>query len=311
MSIKEKINKNLLMIAMVVGIAGFKVFKILMPLLPPLIFFMLFFAFCRVNPKFLRFHRWHWAVLLTQIPLAIGSYYLIMSLPEMIASQEILAQGVMLCFLMPTATAAPIIAAKLGGDLESLTSFTLLTNILTAIIVPLFFPVINPMKGLTFWSAAWTLLQRVGPLLLGPFFCSWILQLCLKKDQMDKMNSKCKDVPFYLWSATIVILTGDITNTLVYGEYPISTLVILAAAALVVCLLQFFLGKWLGYRMYDKDHSMRISAGQAFGQKNTSLGVWMAQTYLLPYSGLGAAAYIIWQNIFNSEQLRRQKSQQQ
>ena len=159
------------MIAMVVGIAGFKVFRILMPLLPPLIFFMLFFAFCRVNPKFLRFHRWHWAVLLTQIPLAIGSYYLIMSLPEMIASQEILAQGVMLCFLMPTATAAPIIAAKLGGDLESLTSFTLLTNILTAIIVPLFFPVINPMEGLTFWSAAWTLLQRVGPLLLGPFFC--------------------------------------------------------------------------------------------------------------------------------------------
>jgi len=46
-----------------------------------------------------------------------------------------------------------------------------------------------------------------------------------------------------------------------------------------------------------------ITAGQAFGQKNTSLGVWMAQTYLNPMATLGAAAYILWQNIFNSAQL--------
>ncbi|MBO7408330.1 MAG: transporter [Paludibacteraceae bacterium] len=305
---KATVNKNLLMIAMVVGIIGYPVFRHLMPLLPPLIFLMLFFAFLRIKPRTLRFHRWHWAVLGTQIPLAIGSYYLIMALPPVVESQEILAQGVMLCFLMPTATAAPIIANKLGGNLESLTSFTLLTNILTAIIVPLFFPVIHPMPGLTFWSASWTLLCRVGPLLLGPFICSWIVQLILKDERMERINSKCKDVPFFLWSGTIIILTGDVTHTLVHGTYPVSTLVIMAAAALVVCLIQFFFGKWLGYRLYNKDHSMRIAAGQAFGQKNTSLGVWMAETYLLPYSCLGAAAYIVWQNIFNSEQLRRQKT---
>jgi hypothetical protein len=46
-----------------------------------------------------------------------------------------------------------------------------------------------------------------------------------------------------------------------------------------------------------------ITAGQAFGQKNTSLGVWMANTFLDPMSSLGAAAYILWQNIFNSVQL--------
>ena len=46
-----------------------------------------------------------------------------------------------------------------------------------------------------------------------------------------------------------------------------------------------------------------ITAGQAFGQKNTSLGVWIAQMYLDPLSALGAAAYIIWQNLFNSVQL--------
>ena len=46
-----------------------------------------------------------------------------------------------------------------------------------------------------------------------------------------------------------------------------------------------------------------ITAGQAFGQENTSLGVWMAQTFLDPLSSLGAAAYILWQNLFNATQL--------
>ena len=89
--------------------------------------------------------------------------------------------------------------------------------------------------------------------------------------------------------------------------------------------MQFALGRWIGYRFPAKSHGTdyqdilinpkaanytineksRITAGQAFGQKNTTLGVWMAQTYLNPLSALGAAAYIIWQNIFNSAQLSR------
>ena len=48
-----------------------------------------------------------------------------------------------------------------------------------------------------------------------------------------------------------------------------------------------------------------VTAGQAFGQKNTTLGVWMAQTFLNPLSAIGATAYIIWQNFFNSAQLYR------
>ena len=44
-------------------------------------------------------------------------------------------------------------------------------------------------------------------------------------------------------------------------------------------------------------------AGQAFGQKNTTLAIWMAQVYLLPVVSMAPAAYIIWQNLFNSIQL--------
>jgi BASS family bile acid:Na+ symporter len=47
----------------------------------------------------------------------------------------------------------------------------------------------------------------------------------------------------------------------------------------------------------------QITAGQAFGQKNTTLAIWMAQAYLVPIASMAPAVYIIWQNLFNSIQL--------
>ena len=102
-----------------------------------------------------------------------------------------------------------------------------------------------------------------------------------------------------------------------------TNIIILIISSFFACLIQFGLGKFIGYRLpapsKGRDYQdvlinpaaapttmagvSSITAGQALGQKNTSLGVWMAQTYLNPMASLGAAAYIIWQNVFNSLQL--------
>ena len=64
-------------------------------------------------------------------------------------------------------------------------------------------------------------------------------------------------------------------------------------------------GVWM--RRSDLD---RISAGQALGQKNTVLAIWMAVTYLNPLSSVGPGSYVVWQNIFNSYQLwKKRKSE--
>ena len=55
----------------------------------------------------------------------------------------------------------------------------------------------------------------------------------------------------------------------------------IAVGALVACCLQFFLGKTIGSVYND-----RISGGQALGQKNTILAIWMAHTYLNPLSSV-------------------------
>ena len=307
---------------MLIGCLGYKLFLPLKPTLPVWIFFMLFFTFCKVNPLDLRLHKWHWVVLALQMVFSVGVYYGLMAW----TGNVILAQGLLLCFIMPTATAAPIIAGKMGGSIQNLTTFTLLSNFATAIIVPATFPLINPAADMSFWPAFLLILSRISPLLLGPFFGAWLLRIIYKwRTKEDFVLSKRMAViPFYLWVCSIIVLSSVVTKDVVDNyEVYLSSILWLLLGSFLACLFQFGVGKYIGYRLpapsKGNDYQdvlinpaaapktmegvSSITAGQAFGQKNTSLGVWMAQTYLDPLSSLGAAAYIIWQNIFNSLQL--------
>ena len=337
-------DSNALWLSMLVGALGYKLFLPLAPTLPWLIFFMLFFTFCKVNPLDLRLHKWHWVVLAAQMILSFGSYAGV----SYLTNDPILAQGIMICFIMPTATAAPIIAGKMGGSIQNLTTFTLLSNFATAIIVPATFPLINDQLQMTnyqfaeqFWPAFVLILSRVAPLLLVPFFSAWLLRLGFNAYYRRKyaslpcgegkggvpefvLSKKLALLPFYLWVASIIVLSATVTQTVITNyQSQMTNMLILLACSFFACLLQFGLGKWIGYKLpapsKGKDYQdvlinpaaapktmagvSSITAGQAFGQKNTSLGVWIAQMYLDPLSALGAAAYIIWQNLFNSVQL--------
>lgn len=315
-------DSNALWLSMLIGAVGYKLFLPLKPTLPWWIFFMLFFTFCKVNPLDLRLHKWHWVVLVTQLVFSFGTYAGILHF----TGNPILAQGLMMCFIMPTATAAPIIAGKMGGSIQNLTTFTLLSNFATAIIVPATFPLINPAADMSFWPAFLLILRRIAPLLLGPFFAAWIVRLIYKWRTKKEfvLPVKIAVVPFYLWVCSIIVLSSVVTETVISNfHYQISNMVILLVSSFFICLIQFSLGKLIGYWLpapsKGRDYQdvlinpaaapktmagvSSITAGQAFGQKNTSLGVWMANTFLDPMSSLGAAAYIVWQNIFNSVQL--------
>ena len=331
------IDRYALIIAMATGAIGYQWFRHLDGLMPPLIFLMLFFTFCKINPLDLRLRTWHWIVLGVQLLLTVAVYFGITYVLTPLAAQwalspQVIAQGIMICIIMPTATAAPIIAGKLGGSIQNLTTFSLLSNIATAIIVPAFFPIVNPQADIAFLPAMWSILCKVGPLLLGPFFAAWLLRLTYDavyrrkgEERSFHLSPVLASMPFYLWVLLLIVLMGKITYTLVTQEYTGATIVVLCAGALVACLLQFVLGRWIGRRFPASSHGQdyqdilvnpqaahysihqksSITAGQAFGQKNTALGVWLAQLYLLPLAAIGPAAYIIWQNLLNSYQLWR------
>jgi len=65
-----------------------------------------------------------------------------------------------------------------------------------------------------------------------------------------------------------------------------------------VCILQFALGKLVGRRWNDS-----ISAGQALGQKNTVVGIWLTLTFLNPLAAISPGAYVLWQNLVNGWQI--------
>ena len=333
------IDRYALIIAMLIGAVGYPWFRHLSWLMPPLICLMLFFTFCKINPLDLRLRKWHGIVLAVQMVLTAVVYYGLLAIGERLLAMgygltegdiALVAQGLMVCVIMPTATAAPIIAGKLGGSIQNLTTFSLLSNIATAVIVPAFFPVVHTEAGIEFVAAMLMILRRVTPMLLGPFVAAWLLRLVYEWYYKQKgtprrftLSKRWASMPFYLWILLLIVLISQITYTLLTQEYSGWAIVALCGGSLVACLLQFMLGRWIGYRFPATSHGAdyqdilinpaaaaysiaqksRITAGQAFGQKNTALGIWMAQMYLNPLSSIGPAAYIIWQNLLNSYQL--------
>jgi len=105
---------------------------------------------------------------------------------------------------------------------------------------------------------------------------------------------------FWLWVASLAIIMAKTTGYVIaQGSDSIRLELLLALGGLLSCLLQFGLGKWLSKR-YLKES---ITAGQALGQKNTSLAIWMSLTYLNPIASIAPASYVVWQNSLNSIQI--------
>lgn len=281
-------------IAMLVGVILYPLIISLSFLTPYLIFVMLLLTFCKVSPKELRIKPLHLWLLAIQIFGAMAVYLLLFQW------NKIVAEGVMVCIICPTATAAAVITHKLGGSAASLTTYTLLANIGAAIAVPVLFPLIESHANLSFWDSFLIILSKVFPLLICPFITAWFLAKFLPKVHQKLLQYH--ELAFYLWGVSLAIVTAQTFYSLLNDPADGLTEIWIAVGALIACCLQFFLGKTLGSVYND-----RISGGQALGQKNTILAIWMAHTYLNPLSSIGPGSYVLWQNIINSWQLWKKR----
>lgn len=263
---------------------------------PYLIFLMMFITYCRLELKELTIGREHFYLIGIQIVLTAATYFILKPF------SDVTATGVMLCVFIPTATAAPVITSLLGGSLKFVASFQLLSNLFTAIVGPLVLAAVGSHQELSFFQSAWIICCKVFPLLLLPMAAALIVKKISPKLHHTIANHQT--LSFYIWAISLFIVVGNCVSFAIlnYSHSNIMPMLALTLGALVVCLLQFYLGRWLGGHFGDK-----VSAGQSLGQKNTVLGVWMALTYLNPLSSIGMAAYIIWQNLLNSWQLMRHK----
>lgn len=271
-------------------------------LTPFLIFAQLLLTFCKVEPHDLMPREWHGWLLLFQL-FASSVLASVLIFFQMGAAYREVFEGAMVCLICPTATAAAVITGKLGGSASSLTSYTLLSNILAAIAVPLIFPLVEPHADITFVTAFLKILGKVFPLLLFPFILACILRQYFPR--VHRFLLGFPDLAFYLWGVALAIVMAQTVKSLMTSDASIGVEVSLALAGFITCVIQFYLGKRIGGKYYD-----RISAGQALGQKNTVLAIWMAYTYLDPLSSVAPGSYVLWQNLFNSWQLWKKRKQQ-
>ena len=257
-------------------------------LTPVFIFTMLFITFCRVDARRIRFSWMHLWLLLFQAVASVGVYYTLAHF------DIVVAQGAMICILAPVAMAAVVIGGMLGANLETMAAYSLLCNIAIALYAPLLLHAFGNGE-----CTMAQILQKVSPLLIAPFVAGQFCRFCLRR--VSDWVSAHGYLSFYIWLLSLIVIIGRTTCFLLdQRQASRSTEIILALVALVICLLQFGLGRYIGRHYGDT-----VAGGQSLGQKNTVLAVWLSQAFLDPISSVAPTAYIVWQNIVNSYQLWR------
>ena len=266
-------------------------------LTPSLIFIQLFLTFCKIDLKDLRLTKWHWIILAFQTVSALVMAAVLILVPMNEVYREIF-EGAMVCLICPTATAAAVVTDKLGGSAARITLYNLMSNLLAAVFVPVVFPLIEVHSELGFFPAFLKILSKVFPLLICPFLLAVLLKYIWPKAH-DFFKARA-GIAFYLWAVALALAIGQTVRSMHNSTAPAAVLWMIAGAALLTCIVQFWFGKRTGKALGDT-----ITAGQALGQKNSVLAIWMAYTYLNPISSLAPGTYAVWQNIFNSWQLWR------
>lgn len=297
----RRLKPWMLPLAMIIGIVFHNSIGYLSFLSPWLIFIMLLITYCKVSFSHFRIDRSMWWLLAVQIGGAIA-VYLLLRCAGILASSEkwsVIAESVFICIFCPTATAAPVITGMLGGRIERVATYSILSNLCVALTAPLLLAFINDNSGIGIGESILLIAYRVLPLILGPLILSIAMQLTVPK--VRKSIAGHQGLSFYIWAFALIIVVGN-SVSFIMKEPPsmIPTMSMIALLSFAACMMQFYVGRKIGARFGDP-----ISSGQSLGQKNTVLAIWLALTYLNPLASVGPACYVAWHNIVNSWQIYR------
>lgn len=267
----------------------------LVELMPVVLFALLYVTFCKIEIKEMKPKAWHFVLQLIRTSLALLMVIAICLFGKNYEMKVIL-EGAFICFICPTAAAVAVVTEKLGGSIGSLTTYTVIANIFTMIIIPSLFPMVEKGADVSFLYMSMMVFRNVTTVLVVPLLLALLSRKFLPRF-VDKVKS-VKDLGFYMWCFNLTILMGETLRNFLHAPVSGWILALLLIVPLAVCLVQFAIGKAVG-RHWDAS----ISAGQALGQKNTIVGIWLTLTFLNPLAAVAPGAYVVWQNLVNGWQL--------
>lgn len=203
-----------------------------------------------------------------------------------------LAIGALLTGAAPTATAAPVVLAALGGDAVFAAVAVLGSNLLAAVLWP---GLLALLQGGDAPGDPLALFLRVAPVVLGP----WIAARILVRVSPGGAVRCAALMPhsFFLWLVGLAIISGTAAAHLRHAG--LHALLPHAATAVVLCIVSFMIGARMG------GAALRREGAQSLGQKNTALATWTALACAGPGATLVPVCYILCHNLWNAVQLAR------
>ena len=289
----QKIKSYVLPIAIVLGLLLHDYCAAFSVVVPYIIFTIILLTFTAVDITKLRFKPMFTWIILFQVVVSLGGYILL----RWLHVNEIVAEGVLIGVLCPVAASVAVVSTMLGADRNTVTSYSIIGNLMVSVVAPVYFSFIGVNQDLPFWTSFLHILKRIGTVIGLPFIVALALQLAWPK--ANRVISRYKGLAFYLWAIALFLTLGQTIHFIfLNGKGNWSSILWLGVSALLFCIIQFGLGKWIGSKYGDT-----IAGGQLLGQKNSAMGIWMANHYLNPLASVFLAFYSVFQNLFNSWQL--------
>ena len=267
---------------------------LLLDIMPVVLFTILYVTFCKIEIKEMKPRTWHF--ILQGIRIVFSGLFVWLITLTSDADTKLVLEGVFICIICPTAAAAPVVTEKLGGSIGSLTIYTIIANVVTTIIIPLFFPMVEKSADMSFIFAVLMVLKNVTLVLVVPLALALISRKVIPS--FTTCLAKKKNLGLYLWCINLSIVSGVTVRNILQSTVSGTSLVLLLVLPLFVTVAQFAIGKAVGRPFGDS-----ISAGQALGQKNTVVGIWLTISFLNPLAAVAPGAYVLWQNMVNAWQL--------
>lgn len=281
-----------LMIAFVVG-AIFPGLHVWVGALPYLVGIMLTITLVGMEVSELRPQVRHGIILVANLILGLAPWAILKSL-----GYEEYAEAAFFAGLVGEAASAPVIVSMLGGKSEFAAVGLALNSAFASISIPLLVPlIITPYGGgeisrLDLFSAV---LEHVAAMLLAPCLIAIILRKWKPQSKQWARHLSLLSLAFWLFCMSLVSAKGVTRVAEAHASW--AEIAPYAGVVLLMCFTSFWLGRKIGGREYA------LECGQCLGQKNATVGIYLALCYASPLVFLGPTLYLLFQHIFNTYQM--------
>ncbi len=250
---------------------------------------MLFFAYLDLPTKQLSIHPGVIKVLLANLLLGIGWYFLFS-----LGDHE-LAMTAFITAIAPTAISSTVIVGFIRGKVDFMVASVLLTNVVAALVIPFLLP---KVVGTSVQISTWDVLLPVLITMFVPLILARLSAHLPVKAQVVLRTGK--KYAFPIWLLNLFIISAKASHFMINERSGSLTLFFqVAGLALLICIVNFVIGAILGGKDYWQESS------QALGQKNTTFAIWIALAFMSPLVAMGPTIYTFFHHLYNTWQIYR------